>query len=1496
MINTVQLIPILRRRWPVLALAGTLAGGAAIGVLRLQQLVREELPGFLDARLEAALHREVDLGPVSLSPLGAHVAGLRIHRIAAEREDPLLAKGLDVELDCWQLLTRREVKVHRVVADGARVFLTQGPKAAQREPWTDQVLALSQAGIERFAVRTGSIELEATNGPSTWSTTGVTGELVLGSRQFRYAARVQRFASAELELTGLEAQGSGDAQGVTLKQGAGTFQGGRIHANGSLKAAGNAALLTLRVEKLPLGRLATRIGIPAKWAMQGTVTGQVTVDARDNGLRSIRGALDVARGSLNRGSGEFPWQSAHAAIDWTPEATRLTDVKVQGKDLTLTAVGDVTASAGKPFTEGRFEVDGKIVATRAAAVAQVADLLAFRQLLEGRWSAGSSTVEFNARGRVGEIEQANAKGKLHVEQFTFRPTADSEPVLVEHLDADLTRNAQQLELANVRAQTDGLTVAGAASMTNARKGERAEFLASGSVDVRDLKSLRTAVPQASLWKWVPVVSPSASGRLEFRLGGPVGDVEQLWSDGKFEVRNFRLTAHSPLPNDAFFFVPVKVATATFRHAHRRLEVGDLQIEAPTFGADGGLSLDFAAAEPRLAADLTVRTDDWRSLPALTPGTLSELSGGKFAATVHADGKLSQLAHSEVAGSFVIDHPTYTPARDGAQPVALDQVSARFRWAGGATVRERSLELPEIRLASALLNATASGEAVRGEAGYQLRLKVHAQTAAAGQLAGKLTDAIKLTGGAAEVDLTVDAPVKHLAAGSIDGQLQLTDASLEQPVELLGLRKIEAHRLEVAFSGREGAWQIAKAELAADGLEASLSGRIEGSAIDAQLSAQSATWNAPAKLPVAGGSVALSGHLVRNAAGEPFTFARPRFESKSLSLSGGALNAVLHGSGPVADPAQWVQSGELKIDNARWGAAKFAASLTAAATLVREGDGFRLSSGTATTAGAHAALSGLWTPQGHTLQMDGEVADLSQFGVSLPAGTRTGAVKLTGTVTGTPAQPLARAQAEIATQNLTVKMAQLGEQRLASLTGRLDWDGAKLRLEGLRGAGPAVTFAGTGEWTKSGHRLALTATGAELNRLGLELPETMNAGSYTLTAELTGTAKQPVADAIGSVRLEDARFQFGRSGPQQFARLESRFRLAGGRITLSDLTATGAAGDFAGSGLVEADRYQIHLASVRVNPDLVRWTVPGRMSGGALAGTLLLEGHGAAVDSASGRFEFTHGEYTAPKTLELVDRSLRIDRLAADYRWQRGGEAGKTTLTDIRLATNLGEGTGTLTTENGAGRVTAELTSGDAGRIADRWPALNGRLLGGRGTGALDLAFDPAGVRGTLQFAGQGGTVHLPGEVAEYADHPVERLSGTLGFEPGKLTFTDMKLRGPKGNLDGTGTWQDGGAVAGTGKAWFAKDYTSKLIKPSGFGWLAKLFGLREVKSDFTLSGTSSAVSLNASITRSLVWKLAKGKVPAEFQKIATGKSPLCVKPEVVAEAPVVEATTAGGGE
>jgi hypothetical protein len=293
-------------------------------------------------------------------------------------------------------------------------------------------------------------------------------------------------------------------------------------------------------------------------------------------------------------------------------------------------------------------------------------------------------------------------------------------------------------------------------------------------------------------------------------------------------------------------------------------------------------------------------------------------------------------------------------------------------------------------------------------------------------------------------------------------------------------------------------------------------------------------------------------------------------------------------------------------------------------------------------------------------------------------------------------------------------------------------------------------------------------------------------------------------------------------------------------------------------------------------------LPGTVIGGALSGTLVLQGNGdEPLESASGHFELVNAQYSIPADLGLVGPPVPVSRFAGDYRWADN----RAVLTGLVLNSDAGSGTGTLTVAETGGEIKADFTSRDIGRIVDFWPMLAGRLRGGAGTGRLEMRFDPAAFRGTLAVENSGGTLVLPSVPAEYAEHPISKASLVLGFEPNKLSFRNVKLRGPRGNADGEGVWTAAGPVYGSGKTWFTKSYTSQLIKPSGFGWLAKLVGVRQIQSDFSLSGSADRVTLNAGITRSFLWKFAKGQVPKEFQQVARGKSPLWVAPLEVAQVP-----------
>lgn len=1523
-----------RRRWPLLTLTGVALGGASVGVLRLQSLAQELLPGYLKGQLEAALGRPVEFGQVRLWPTGLWVEQFRIPRLAGEAADPVSAKGVRVSADWWSLISKRQVRIDEVVLDGAQLRLATSAALAGKGPWTGQVLQLAGTGIRRFGVQDASIQfLSDAKGSVAWSAADIDGTVKLQPDTFEYQARVDRFQAPGVMLAGVDLAGSGNAKQLLLSRASVAYEGGRLNADGNIRVADNRTDLRIRVDQMPLDRLASRIGIPNEWAMKGTVTGVLTVDARDNALRSIRGTVDVARGSFSRPGGQFPWETARAKVEWTPEQATLSDVKVTGDGLTLTAAGVVRTPAGTPFTEGAFDLTGRVVAARNGSVSRVAELLAFRRVLEGRWEAGSATVDFKANGLVGQVAAARATGKLQVEDLRFRPVADQEAATVDHLSADLERSPEKLALRNVQARTDGFTAVADVTLTDDRPKHAAEFRVDGSVEVKDLKSLRRTLPQAALWRWIPVASPRASGKLAFRMGGQVASPADLWADGKFEARDFRLSAASSLPSGAVFFIPVDVAKGTFRHAGRQFEIRDLNLDARTFDASGRLALDFRK-DPTFQTALRVETDDWRSLPAMPPNAIPELNGGHLVAHLKLDSPLAQLTAAPVEGGFRLVNATYTPGREGATPLPVQEFGAQFRWVG------RVLHLPQVTVATPLVSGSAEGRIYPAtNRDYHLALDVKASSPAASELVERFTSDVRLAGGRADAHFQLDAPVQELTQAALSGTLDLKEAKVAYPVEALGIHELDARSLSVDFSRGPQGWQLARLALEAPGLTASLSGVVATDRVDADVSVQMDRWTAPEKLPVTGGrfkilgrvtgetakpeTVAFSGDVSLqdaalrvsasdyaleggklslagglkvalskpedlNFAGElKVDGARARFTQGKLALNEGLVSLQATGAGSLVDPAKWVRTGSVQLAGGQVvnDGQAFPKVEKLAAFFTRDGDRIRWNEAKLAVAGSTLESRGWWSPEGHELDLTAQVDDLAPFGVKLPAGVEAGKSGLTVHVTGTRQKPVATARGRVELGQVKLAVAGAPAQPFDRVTGGFHLENEALRLEELRGEGPAGTVTARGLWGADAQEFTVLVEGSDFSKLGMELPEGFRVQGFRLAGQLAGNAQKPLNRIDGTIRLTRVQFPFGPAGPHKLETVEAKLAGTDGQLKLTDLVAAGPAGRFTGTGEISPKGYQIALMVPSMNPDVVRWLLPGQVQGGTLSGTLTLAGdHQEPVRSADGRFELLNAKYVAPEALQLASTATAVSRFSGEYRWDKR----RTQLDKLRVESPLLSADGSLSYVDNQGQLKADLKTANLGQVAGYWPALAGLMAGGSSTGHLEARFEGESVRGTLALENRGGVLHLPGMTGEFAEHPVDTAGVVLGFEPGKLTFRDVKVRGAKGNADGEGTWSPNGAVFGTGKAWFSKSYTSKLM-PKGVGWLAKLFGLKEIKSDFKIEGDAEQVHLNAGITRSFLWKFAKGSVPKEFQEIARGKAPLWVKPlETVEQPPTAE--------
>lgn len=1532
--NSLQLN--LRKRWPFLVLGGTLVVGVTYGSLRLEALVRSQLPGFLKDRLVAAVGRPVEYGALHVGLTGVWVENLRVPRLPNEPADPLIAKRLAVNPDWWHLITTGKVRITDVAVQSARIRVPETAAGQSAQPWTAHLVNLSRSGVERFRLRDASVQvLAAHSSRPAYAAEKVDTDLAVFPGRFAYHVNADRFEGGGLTLASLQATGTGNPEGIQVQTSNAVYQCGTLRAAGSLQADGNAAQLQLKVSNLPLSRLAAKIGIPAEWAMKGRVTGTVNVGARDNTLREVKGIVTVDRGSLTRDGGRFPWKHASAEIDWTPTGATFRALKVAGDQLSLDAEGKVTTAEGQPFTAGDFQVSGRVSAEKTEAVAKVAQALSFQKVLEGRWSAGSASLNFNARGKVADLDHAAAKGHLQVNGLRLRPVAEREALTVDRLEADLEKTASRVSVQNLVAQTEGLTLTGSLDQQDELPTRPGSFAAAGKVEVRDLKALRRIAPDAGLWEWIPVVSPGAGGTVSFRVAGDPAQPQQVRSSGDFALHNFRFSSSTPLPNSAVFFIPVQSASGRFRQEGRKLEVTGLEVQAQTFQAEGGSTVDFAAPEPTMTTTLHLTTDDWRGLPAMPADAFPELRGGRFEADLKTSGPYSQLAKAPVDGSFRLTDASYTPGRPDATPIPVKEFAAEFHWG------DNVLQLPRLTVDTPILAGQAAGKIYPAGKKYRVAVDLNAHTEDAGLLGARFTPHLPMTGGTAKAALHLDGPVDELLTSDLSGTVEIAEVQVQRPVPELGLDapKVESARLRFSRAGDRV--EVQEAEVALPGTRLSLNGTSQAGALAATVAVKTDRWVAPAALSVSDGTLALNGKLtgdlhrldslafdgnlslddailrfeqpgvsvlggavrlqgaVRGNPARPETLtldgavslanAQARLRDEKLGSVQGVLQLSLQGSGLLQDPRAWVRSGELRLEKGRITAASRPAQdlHSLAAQFVREGEGVRWSDATVVTDALRLQSAGTWSPAGYELDLSADVRQLASLGLALPKGIAAEGARTKAHLSGN-AEGVRSVAGTAEVRNLQASLEGFPAQLFPEVSARYQYTGGQVQIEALNTANAAVTLRGKGTWSAEAHRLELTANSQQLGKLGVTLPEGFAVQSVKLDAVLSGTAAQPVSQASGTVVATGLKFPAGPSGPHALSNAGARFNLDGKTVHLAEITASGPAGQFTGSGTVSGTAYQLSLTSPGLDPALARWLVPGTITGGALSGTIKIAGNGKTpVASLAGTFNLANAVYAAPTELGLVGPAAPVRRFAGTYRW----EGERVALTDVAIEGDLLQAHGSLAWTDGKGRVKAEIKTGDTGRVADYFPMLAGKLQGGTGTGQLDLTFTERGAEGGLDLLNQGGVLSLPEVPAEYAQHPVETASVQVSFQPGEMSLRNVKLRGPKGNLDGDGAWMENGAVTGQGKAWFTRSYTSKLLKPTGVGWLVKLLGVREIKSDFKLSGTANRVMLDAGITRSTLWKFAKGRLPRQFQEVAKGKAPLWEAEVAVAAQPVAPVAT-----
>src|SRR5690606_7448114 len=153
------------------------------------------------------------------------------------------------------------------------------------------------------------------------------------------------------------------------------------------------------------------------------------------------------------------------------------------------------------------------------------------------------------------------------------------------------------------------------------------------------------------------------------------------------------------------------------------------------------------------------------------------------------------------------------------------------------------------------------------------------------------------------------------------------------------------------------------------------------------------------------------------------------------------------------------------------------------------------------------------------------------------------------------------------------------------------------------------------------------------------------------------------------------------------------------------------------------------------------------------------------------------------------------------------------------------------------RITADLGARDAGRVLNVFPDLQNLVELGHGTARIALTLSPAGLSGRVDGWVRSGRLVLPDVATNTPSrHPVDWATFAYEFQPGWHRVRHLKVRGPELNADLNASWLDEGRVAGSGRLWLTRAYTSRLA--GGWGFALRALGYRQINTPFTLSGTS----------------------------------------------------------
>jgi hypothetical protein len=1409
------------RKWvPIVgaALAAALIGSGT-AVNQAQLLARRQLPAYLATRIRSATGRGVAIGKVYFWPLGAFTLdNFQVLPLPDEAAPPVTVDQVRAYVSWWDLLFHHRLRVTALHLDRAHLAAVvdlRKPPEKQVNAGAE-VLKLRELGIRQLGVHKATVDVTTVLRTGARQSIGATGvELVTDLRPASFGYRLQAGEWQGLGLTARDIQltGSGDEQRITVDKSKIAFQGGTVAASGTYAGTGGDVAMHVQVRDLPIGGLTAQLGVPKEWNFKGALTGTMDLSAVSGELKRLNGKLALARGSVTHARAVLPWTAATADVDWSPRAALLRNIRVDGDGLTLRGSADVRGDPREPLSKKPFAARGTVEATRADAVTRLAEVVAFSTPLKGQWNVERARVDFRALGTAGNLQDSYVTGKLAAEGFRLRPTRNGRDLVVRSIRSNVERYPSHLHLTNVEASAEGLEGRGDLTVRPGSGSRVGSFQAQGRVFVTNLATIQSQIPESPVWKWLGPVTPTSRGTLTLAAAGPTATPEKVHGSGTFRFQQFSATV--PVGRDRWE-VPIRSLTGNLALRDNRLAVSKVALASDLFTGGGNAVVHNVTRQGTVTGTFRMASDRWAELPPLKGRVPAGLSGGRLTLAVTAPENFSLRGGKALTGKNA-------PPIEGA----LDLRGATYRVTVHGTpktvaVQDASgrfrlagdrLAIRTYRVLTPHFRTSGSGSGRRLPSDdWSLKTNGVMTTADAGAFMRWL-GSTALSGGKLDARYSAALTSDRPEDAAVTARVRLTDAQPVLPADSLPFPGEESHINSLT------------------GLVRSAGGKVRFSDL---------VWKAP-RFTVTG-----SGSLNRNAVEARIRLATPEWRrlagemAKALPVSGGRLVLTSHLRGDLRRLKEAPVDGTLRLTGARL-------DNKPDASVPLEGGSVDLQ------AAAHGTLGKLVT---------------ANLGGSFQV------------------------------RDVTLRAMRAGARatRIALARGRFQKSGTRVTLSDLVAQTPGARLTGSGELrgvgTKSpSHDFRFAASGrslADLLPALAPIPGSASGGRFNGTLTLDGTSRQPIAHMEGRAEVKGG--EWTPPGQQTALRLEH----ARGHFVRTGSEATIDAGEVAvegGSATFSGRLHGLNTPAAMTHDFRVTWRledasgwasrffpIPGGFTGGRFSGQAKIAGSRKnPAERGSGRFEVTDAGFWPPqRVLGGPIRPISVRRAAGTFT-----RSGRTTrLEALNLDTSVGTATATVSAADG-GSATVE-GRGEVTRLqalVDLWPAFDDRVKGGRGEMRFSLHGPlkrPARMAGTIDLVGRDGVLTVEDVDPLYATHPFDELSTRLALPgDGRVFWHDVKMRGPKANLDGEGLITADGKVTGKGKAWFTEKYTRQLIKPKFLRPVARLVGFKRVKSDFKLDGTLAEARLHMGITKSLLWKVAiKNKVPAPLRKIATGDAPL----------------------